>query len=157
MKKTIAIILVLCLFLGLCACGGKSEPSEQAKSNEAQKADELILAIGKVSLKKESKILAAEAYYNTLSDEQKNQVANTDILEEAIEELNTLKEEKEYEELWERAMEYEKDGYTNRDTTFWIWLSMDDCEIYLDVWADATHTMEWIRSRGIDLKIIEDR
>lgn len=114
MKKTIAIILVLCLFLGLCACGGKSEPSEQAKSNEAQKADELILAIGKVSLKKESKILAAEAYYNTLSDEQKNQVANTDILEEAIEELNTLKEEKEYEELWERALEYEKDGLLDK-------------------------------------------
>ena len=57
----------------------------------------------------------------------------------------------------EPVLEYEKDGYSGGDYAFWVWLSMDDCEIYLDVWADATHTMEWIRSRGIDLKIIEDR
>ena len=29
-------------------------------------------------------------------------------------------------------------------------------DIHLDIWGDSTHTMEWIRSRGIDLKIIEN-
>lgn len=34
MKKTIAILLVLCLCVGLCACGGNSEPQEE-KADEA--------------------------------------------------------------------------------------------------------------------------
>ena len=88
MKKTIAILLAFCLCSGLCACGGNSE---LAKSTEAQKADELILAIGEVSLEKESAVLAAKAYYDTLTDEQKAKVKNNAILESAIESIEGLK------------------------------------------------------------------
>ena len=50
---------------------------------------------------------------------------------------------------------YELDGYTERPWSFWVRLDMADYDIYLDIWSDATHTLEWIRSRGIDQKIVE--
>lgn len=55
----------------------------------------------------------------------------------------------------EPVMEYERDGYTERSWSFWVRLDMADYDIYLDIWPDAAHTLEWIRSRGIDQKIIE--
>ena len=96
MKKTIAILLALCLCVGLCACGRNSEPTETAKDTDAQKADELILAIGEVSLERESAILAAKAYYDTLTDDQKAKVENIAILESAIESIEALKVEQQY-------------------------------------------------------------
>lgn len=96
MKKTIAILLAFCLCVGLCACGGSSEPVEQTKSTEAQKADELILAIGEVTLDSESAILAAKAYYDTLTDDLKAQVENVAVLESAIESIEALKLEQKY-------------------------------------------------------------
>lgn len=102
MKKTIAILLALCLCIGLCACG-----TDAKKSAEAQKADELILAIGEVSLEKEPTILAAKAYYDTLTEEQKAQVEKFSVLESAVAELDTLKKEDEYKEIYEKGLEYE--------------------------------------------------
>ena len=107
MKKTIAILLAFCLCVGLCACGGNSEPTEPAKSAEAQKADELILAIGEVSMDNESVILAAKAYYDTLTDEQKAQVENVAVLETAVADLDVLKKEGEYKAAYDKAVEYE--------------------------------------------------
>lgn len=107
MKKTIAILLVFCLCVGLCACGGNSEPTEPAKSAEAQKADELILAIGEVSMENESAVLAAKAYYDTLTAEQKAQVENVSVLESAVAELDALKKEGEYKATYDKAVEYE--------------------------------------------------
>lgn len=102
MKKTIAILLALCLCIGLCACGADAK-----KSAEAQKADELILAIGEVSLDSESAILAAKAYYDTLTDEQKAQVENVAVLETAVADLDGLKKEGEYADTYEKALVYE--------------------------------------------------
>ena len=102
MKKTIAILLALCLCIGLCACG-----ADVKKSAEAQKADELILAIGEVSLEKESAVLAAKAYYDTLTAEQKAQVENIAVLESAVQELDDLKKAGEYKEIYDKALEYE--------------------------------------------------
>lgn len=99
MKKTIAILLVFCLCVGMCACG---------KSAEAQKADELILAIGGVSLEKESAILAAKAYYDTLTDEQKAQVKNAAVLDAAVNELTRIKDKIiEYKKIYEEAKDFE--------------------------------------------------
>ena len=107
MKKTIVIFLAVCLCIGLCACGGNSEPTEPVKSTEAQKADELILAIGEVSLEKESAVLAAKVYYDTLTDEQRAQVENVALLEAAAAELDALKKEGEYADIYEKALDYE--------------------------------------------------
>ena len=102
MKKTIAILLALCLCIGLCACGADAK-----KSAEAQKADELILAIGEVSLEKESAVLAAKAYYDTLTEEQKSQVENVAVLESAVKDLDAFKKAGEYKEIYDNALEYE--------------------------------------------------
>ena len=104
MKKILFFLLALCLCAGLCACGGSTEPS---KSAEAQKADELILAIGEVSLNNESAVLAAKAYYDTLTDSQKAQVENTAVLETAVSDLDALKKEEEYKVTYSKAIEYE--------------------------------------------------
>lgn len=82
MKRITALILTLCLCAGLCACG---------KSDEAQKAEELILAIGEVSLDSESAIQDAQGYYDTLTEEQKAEVENYSILAEAQEKLIEIK------------------------------------------------------------------
>ena len=69
-------------------------------------------------------------------------------------EAGTLAQASEFHDL-EPVMEYERDGYTERPWSFWVRLDMADYDIYLDIWSDATHTLEWIRSRGIDQKIVE--
>ena len=97
MKKILVLIFAICLCLGVCACG---EEPEVAKSVEAQKADELILAIGEVSLESEAAIVAANVYYDTLSDEQKAQVENFAVLESAVSDLEGLKKTVEYKEIY---------------------------------------------------------
>lgn len=87
MKKTVLMILIVCLCVGMCAC---SNNTAAAKSVEAQKADELILAIGEVSLDKEEKILAAQAYYDSLTDGQKAEVENYNILLDAVKKLERV-------------------------------------------------------------------
>ena len=99
MNRIISLIALLAICISLCACG---------TSVETQKADELILAIGEVSLEKEPAILAAKAYFDTLTDNQKKQVENAELLQSAIEKLDTIKKESEYIEIYEKALEYEK-------------------------------------------------
>lgn len=70
MKKLLSAILVLVMVLSLCAC----------KSEEAKNAEELINAIGDVSLTSESAITAAENAYNALSEEDKASIENLDVL-----------------------------------------------------------------------------
>lgn len=76
MKKLLALLLVISLSVSLCACG---------KSTEAAKADELILAIGDVTVDSEAAILVAQAYYDTLTDAQKAEVEYYDVLVNAQE------------------------------------------------------------------------
>lgn len=87
MKKTIAIFLALCMCIGLCACGGNSATTEPTKSTEAQKADELILAIGEVTADSDEAIKTAQEYYNGLTDTQKAEVEYFDVLTKAQEVL----------------------------------------------------------------------
>ena len=73
MKRMIALLLALCLCVFLFAC----------KSSEAEKADELILAIGEVSLDSGSAIEAAQNYYASLDEDQKAEVEHYAELEQA--------------------------------------------------------------------------
>jgi len=50
----------------------------------------------------------------------------------------------------EPVLEYEYDGETQKLYAFWINLGMEEGQVYLDVFSDAEHTLQWIRSRGID-------
>ena len=58
---------------------------------EVKNVEDLIAAIGKVTLDKEDEIAKANAAYNALSEEQQKQVSNYDVLKAAIEKLAALK------------------------------------------------------------------
>ena len=81
MKKTIAILLTLCLCIAFCACG---------KSEEATMVDELLLNIGEVSLESSDTIETARSSYEALTEDQKNEVENLEILINAEETLKAL-------------------------------------------------------------------
>ena len=81
MKRMIAICLCSILLLSLCACG---------KSKEAQAVDDLILAIGEVSLESENAIENAESAYLALDEKDKKTVENIEILQKAEDELFSL-------------------------------------------------------------------
>lgn len=78
MKKMISLLLVFTLCLSLCACG---------KSAEAKKVDEMILAIGEVTIDSVSAVDAAVEAYKALSDKDRESVENYAVLEIAQEEL----------------------------------------------------------------------
>ena len=78
MKKAISLLLALSLCLCLCACG---------KSAEAKTVDELILAIGEVTIDSVSAVDAAVEAYNALSDKERETIENYDALKTAQEEL----------------------------------------------------------------------
>ena len=75
MKRFTALILVLCLCIGLCACG---------KPQEAVEAENLISAIGEVTITSGEAITLARDYYEALPTEVQEKVENADILQQAI-------------------------------------------------------------------------
>ena len=99
MKRLIAILLVLSLCTSLCACG---------KSAEAKKADELILEIGEVTADSEAAILAAQTYYDTLSNKQKEEVENYELLVKAKEDYTIIEGRLEAEASLQAAYDAEK-------------------------------------------------
>lgn len=103
MKRIAALLLTLSICVSVCACKRST-----SKSVEAQKADELILAIGNVTEDSEQAIMAAQIYYDVLNDKQKAEVENYHILEKAIADFDEIKEKKiEYETIYSAAKDYE--------------------------------------------------
>ncbi len=74
MKRILAFVLALVMALALCGCG---------KSEAVKAVEEKISAIGTVSANSEGKIVSAERAFNSLSQEEKNQVSNYNTLLEA--------------------------------------------------------------------------
>lgn len=99
MKRILALMLVCIICVSLCACG---------KSKEAQVADELIMAIGELSVDAIEGIIAAQEYYDNLADQHKEQVENYNILEAAVAVLPELQQEKAY---LEAMVYYEQEEY----------------------------------------------
>ena len=83
MKKWTALILVLVMCLSLCACG-------TPQSDAAKKADELISAIGEVTLDSESAIVAAEEAVAALEDADKDSLKGLSTLEQARSDYDAL-------------------------------------------------------------------
>lgn len=81
MKKIGVLLLAVVMMLSLGACG---------KSEEAQQVDDLIAAIGEVSLDNESSIIKAENAILELDEKIQKQLDNTAALDEARNAYNTL-------------------------------------------------------------------
>lgn len=75
MKKLWLLAITLLMMFSLVAC----------KSSEVKDVEKLIADIGVVSLDSADRIMAAETAYNQLSAEDQEQVANHDVLIEALE------------------------------------------------------------------------
>ena len=80
-KRCISMLLILTLLLTLCGCG---------MSSEAKAAQELIDAIGEVSMDSEDAIAAAEEAVAALSDKDRERLTGLDVLTKAREEFNAL-------------------------------------------------------------------
>ncbi len=83
MKKISSLILVLAMCLSLCACG---------KSESVVKVEELISAIGEVSLESKSAIESAQEAFNALPEEEKAEVENYYVLVEKHDAFKQLEE-----------------------------------------------------------------
>lgn len=89
MKKIGSIILSLAIVLSLAACG---------KSEAAKQVDEMILGIGTVTLQSEAGVKTAEAAYDALTQEQKDELDNYAVLAAARASLDSLLAQKKAEE-----------------------------------------------------------
>ena len=90
MKKTILILLALCVMLSLCSC---------KKSEAAQAADDLIAKIGTVSLESGEAIEEAEAAVEALKNREKKSLEQYAVLEEARKTYDELVEEDNVEKI----------------------------------------------------------
>ena len=76
MKRVVSLILVFAMCLSLCACG---------KSQAAKECEELIAAIGEVSIDSKDAIEAAERAYSALNEKEKDSIAESvAILNDAL-------------------------------------------------------------------------
>ena len=80
-KRCIGVLLILALMLTLCGCG---------MSSEAKAAQELIDAIGDVSLESGDAIASAEEAVDALSDKDRERLTGLDALTKAREEFDAL-------------------------------------------------------------------
>ena len=85
MKRALSLALVFALCLSLCACG---------KSKEVKNVEELISAIGEVSLESGDAVVAAQEAYALLEDAEKEKVSNIDELNAAFSQYKTLAKDK---------------------------------------------------------------
>ena len=100
MKKIVLILFITIISFCLLTACGQDKQSEKVKTVE-----QLIDSIGDVSLDSETVIKFVDSFYNTLSEQEKEEVANIATLNAAKETLSELKTEK--EEADEKAKQLE--------------------------------------------------
>lgn len=88
MKRTItALLLLTAICLSLCACGAESvsglTEAAPAQNASVKSTEKLIKKIGTVTADSEDAVKAAEAAYNSLSEEDKKEVENAQTLFDA--------------------------------------------------------------------------
>lgn len=86
MKKILSILLVGIMSISICACGKKIDPVSQKLMDD-------IASIGEITIEDEELIVKTKETYESLSDNQKEQVENYIDLLEAEETLEELKKQ----------------------------------------------------------------
>lgn len=161
MKRWIALLLALVMVLGMVGCG---------KSENAKKADELISAIGEVSLDSREAIEQARAFYDSLTDKEKEEVENAPALEQAQAQFEEMNAAYQYdliltaltEEKWINVnngdvYSLEKDGTGfHNDTAITYSLNDDILAIIEGVSSVQAKQFHWDRSGSIPRIIPEN-
>ena len=86
MKRLFSFVVLFAMILSLSACGG-------AASAAAQKVEESIASIGEVSETSGAELEEARNAYNALSEKDREQVKNLDVLIEAEERYSRIQEQ----------------------------------------------------------------
>lgn len=102
MKKIFSLILALSICVSLCACG---------KSDEAAAVDEMILAIGEVSIDNISAVEDASRAYDLLSEKDRKSIEYYDVLIKAKDQA--IKVQEEHEKAQEKLFYDELNRLTN--------------------------------------------
>lgn len=158
MKKTIVLLMTLVICLSLCACG---------KSAEAAAVDEMILAIGEVTIDNVSSVEAAVEAYNALSDKDRESVENYEMLKEAQEDLFYI----EFYELTNKLLEvyYNCQNVSNGTRIIWdnvgssdFWTTYNSVrtfnmgltleeydEIFMEITGTKAYASIWAAARGL--------
>ena len=141
MKKIISLILALVMCLSLCACG---------KSEAVVKVEELISAIGEVSLESKDAIESAQEAFNALPEEEKAEVENYYVLVEshdAFKQLEEIEEQRLLEEAENAIKTNAKEVYENIKSA-WTIADQMGTGIY-NVWHGWVYEKEEMSSGGL--------
>ena len=114
MKRGISLVLAIVICFVLCACG---------KSEAVVKVEELISAIGEVSLESKNAIESAQEAFNALPEEEKAEVENYYVLVEShdtFKQLEAIEEQRLLEEAEEAKKANAKEAYENIKTAWQI-------------------------------------
>lgn len=118
MKRIVAFLLLIALFISLCACG---------KSKAVKAAEEAISSIGEVTLDSEEAINQAQKHFDILTEDEKAKVDNRLVLVEAIEAYETAVAARAAEKLTPIADELEElakeDTSTNKEFDYLAWVT----------------------------------
>ena len=112
MKKCLSLLLTFFMIFSLVACG---------KSKAVLNVEELISAIGEVSLESKGAIESAQEAFDSLSEDEKSEVENYYVLVESqksLEKLEELEEQRLIEEQKKAAIELGKEIYENIKTAW---------------------------------------
>ena len=141
MKKALSLILVLLMCFTLCACG---------KSEAVVKVEELITAIGEVSLESKGAIESAQEAFNALPEEEKAEVENYYVLVESHDtfaELEKIEEQRLLEEAEKAINNNAKEAYENIKSA-WTIADQVGTGIY-NVWHGWVYEKEEMSSGGL--------
>ena len=141
MKKAISLFLALVMCLSLCACG---------KSKEVKAVEEMIAAIGEVSLESKDAITAAEEAFRALTSEEKEQVGNYFVLAESkdtLEELEEIEEQRLLEEAKKAVAANGQKAYDNIKNA-WQIAEQIGHSLY-NVWHGAVWEKDEMVAKGI--------
>ena len=134
MKKGISLVLALVMCLSLCACG---------KSEAASNVEELISAIGEVSLESKDAISSAQEAFDALSEDEKAEVENYYMLVESQDTLRKLEEI----EVEETKRANGKEAYDNIKYA-WTIANQIGTDIY-SVWHGWVFEKDDMSSKGL--------
>lgn len=141
MKRVISLGLALIICLSLCACG---------KSEAVVKVEELISAIGEVSVESKSAIDAAQEAFNALPEEEKAEVENYYVLVEShdtFKQLEKIEEQRLLEEAEKAIKNNAKEAYENIKSA-WTVADKIGTGIY-NVWHGWVWEKEEMSSGGL--------
>ena len=147
MKKAVSLLLALVMCLSLCACG---------KSKEVKAVEEMIAAIGEVSLESKDAITAAEEAFRALTSEEKEQAGNYFVLAESkdtLEELEEIEEQRLLEEARQAATANGQKAYDNIKNA-WQIAEQIGHSLY-NVWHGAVWEKDEMVAKGIQFFVDE--